>query len=83
VDWEGEPYGDTSELVNGVAGIGVVVGEEIIGSGVEVLCRGIGKQPGEALYNFYRQRLRQTALDGCRGESRLLLPIVHGSDNWP
>jgi hypothetical protein len=63
-------YREASELVDRVAGIGVVTGQESIGSGDEVGGRRVGEQVEETVDDVGHLPWIQTAVDGSCGEGR-------------
>lgn len=63
-------YREASELVDRVAGIGVVTGQESIGGGNEVGGRRVGEQVEESVDDVGHLPWIQTAIDGSCGEFR-------------
>lgn len=63
-------YRDASELVDRVAGVGEVTGQESVGGGVEVGGRRVGEQVEESVDDVGRLPWLQTAIDGSGSEGR-------------
>jgi hypothetical protein len=63
-------YREASELVDRVAGIGEVTGQERISGGVEVGGRRVGEQVEESVDDVGRLPWLQAAIDGSGGEGR-------------